>query len=127
MFASFPKTRLLLPCLLAVTLGPGALAQNPLPQTPTPPRRGPQNPQPAPAPAPTPAPTPAPQTPAPGTPAQTPGGRPGFPGGGFGQAARPAGPRPYADVITKDAKSDPGVFTVHRIDDRILFEIPAIS
>lgn len=123
MFASFPKTRLLLPCLLAVTLGQGALGQNPLPQTPRPPRRGPQNPQPAPAPTPTPtpAPTPVPQTPTPGTPGQ------GAPGGRLGQGApaRPAAPRPYAEVITKDTKSDPGIFTVHRIDDRILFEIPA--
>ena len=32
--------------------------------------------------------------------------------------------RPYDRVITKDAKSDPGVFTVHRIKERILYEIP---
>lgn len=50
------------------------------------------------------------------------GGGPGRFGGG-GQA-RPTGPRPYGDVITEDAKSDPGVFTVHRIEDRVLFEIP---
>ena len=28
-------------------------------------------------------------------------------------------------MVTAEAKSDPGVFTVHRIDDKILFEIPA--
>ncbi|NDD65830.1 MAG: DUF5117 domain-containing protein, partial [Acidobacteria bacterium] len=32
--------------------------------------------------------------------------------------------RPYDRVITKDAKSDPGVFTVHRIKERVLYEIP---
>jgi hypothetical protein len=45
---------------------------------------------------------------------------------------RPASPFPsrepeikfYDKVITKDAKSDPGVFTVHRIKDKIYYEIP---
>jgi hypothetical protein len=32
--------------------------------------------------------------------------------------------RPYDRVITKDAKSDAGVFTVHRIRDRVYYEIP---
>lgn len=32
--------------------------------------------------------------------------------------------KPYDKVITKDAKSDPGVFTVHRIKDKIYYEIP---
>ncbi len=32
--------------------------------------------------------------------------------------------RPYDRVITKEAKSDEGVFTVHRIKDRIFYEIP---
>ena len=31
---------------------------------------------------------------------------------------------PYAKVITKDAKSDPGLFTVHRVDDKYFYEIP---
>ncbi len=40
-------------------------------------------------------------------------------------AAKKAGqPKKYDDVITKDAKSSPGVFTVHRIDDKVYFEIP---
>lgn len=44
--------------------------------------------------------------------------------GVYAQAPKPAaGLKPYADVV-KGAKSDPGIFTVHRIDDRILFEIP---
>jgi uncharacterized protein DUF4953/uncharacterized protein DUF5117/uncharacterized protein DUF5118 len=37
----------------------------------------------------------------------------------------PGAPRPYDRVITKEAKSDPGVFTVHRIGDRLYYEIPA--
>lgn len=32
--------------------------------------------------------------------------------------------RPYERVVTKDAKSDEGVFTVHRIKERLLYEIP---
>lgn len=34
-------------------------------------------------------------------------------------------PRPYERVITKDAKSDDGIFTVHRIGERLYYEIPA--
>ncbi len=34
-------------------------------------------------------------------------------------------PKPYDQVITKDAVSDDGVFTVHRIKDKIFYEIPA--
>src|SRR5258708_6841723 len=30
----------------------------------------------------------------------------------------------YDDVIPKTAKSFPGVFTVHRVDDKVFFEIP---
>ncbi|MEO5821111.1 MAG: zinc-dependent metalloprotease [Vicinamibacteraceae bacterium] len=45
---------------------------------------------------------------------------------GPGRAERREAPdlRPYDRVITKDAKSDPGVFTVHRIRDRVYYEIP---
>ena len=32
--------------------------------------------------------------------------------------------KPYAKVITKDAKSDEGLFTVHKIDDSFFYEIP---
>ncbi len=32
--------------------------------------------------------------------------------------------RPYDRVITKDAKSDEGVFTVHKIKDKVYYEIP---
>ncbi|HEY6805977.1 MAG TPA: zinc-dependent metalloprotease [Pyrinomonadaceae bacterium] len=45
----------------------------------------------------------------------------GFPNRGGAQAAEP---RPYERVITKDAKSDEGVFTVHTIKDKVYYEIP---
>jgi hypothetical protein len=32
--------------------------------------------------------------------------------------------KPYAEVITKEAVSDTGLFTVHRIDDKYFYEIP---
>ena len=45
--------------------------------------------------------------------------------------AKPAGkkpgkndPQPYNKVITKDAKSDEGLFTVHSLDDKFYYEIP---
>ncbi len=48
------------------------------------------------------------------------------PAGGRGAAASqgPPEPRPYDRVITKDAKSTPGVFTVHRIRESVFYEIP---
>ena len=95
----------LLSCLAAVAVAPFVLAQNPLPTTPRPQRPN--------------RPTQNPNTPA-NPEGQGGGGRNPFQGGG-----RTSGPRPYEEVVTKDAKSDPGVFTVHRIDDRVLFEIPA--
>ena len=33
-------------------------------------------------------------------------------------------PKPYDKVITKDAKSDAGLFTVHTLDDKFYYEIP---
>ena len=33
-------------------------------------------------------------------------------------------PKPYDKVITKDAKSDKGLFTVHTLDDKFYYEIP---
>ena len=45
-------------------------------------------------------------------------------GGGRGGRAPEPQIRPYDRVITKDAKSDEGVFTVHRIKDRLYYEIP---
>ena len=35
------------------------------------------------------------------------------------------GIQPYDEVITEEAVSDEGVFTVHRIDDEVHYEIPA--
>jgi hypothetical protein len=66
----------------------------------------PQDPAPAPAPAEAPAPDQA-----------AGGGR----GGGRGQAGQP---RPYNQVITAAAKTDEGVFNVHRVNDQLYFEIP---
>jgi hypothetical protein len=39
-------------------------------------------------------------------------------------AAESTKPKKYDDVITKDAKTLPGVFAVHRIDEKLYFEIP---
>jgi hypothetical protein len=41
-----------------------------------------------------------------------------------GDTARPRGPRPYNQVITREAVTDSGVFLVHRIQDRFYYEIP---
>src|SRR4051812_41911384 len=55
------------------------------------------------------------QAPAPGG-----GGR-----GGFGGAAGAVpDPQPYDRVITKDAKTSKGLFTVHQIKERYFYEIP---
>ncbi|MGE3579365.1 MAG: zinc-dependent metalloprotease [Vicinamibacterales bacterium] len=58
---------------------------------------------------------PTPPEPAPAAPAPPASGN----GGGQDGAIRP-----YERVVTKDAKSDEGVFTVHRIRERLLYEIP---
>ena len=41
-----------------------------------------------------------------------------------GRPDQPPEPRPYERVITKEAKSDEGVFTVHTIKEKIYYEIP---
>ena len=51
------------------------------------------------------------------------------PAGGAGQdrPGRPdqsPEPRPYDRVITKEAKSDEGIFTIHTIKDKVYYEIP---
>src|SRR5678809_1479482 len=43
--------------------------------------------------------------------------------GGRG-AGNPQQPRPYTQVITASAKTDDGIFKVHRINDQIFYEIP---
>lgn len=48
-------------------------------------------------------------------------------GGGQERPGRPeqsTEPKPYERVITKDAKSDAGVFTVHNVKDKVYYEIP---
>jgi len=35
------------------------------------------------------------------------------------------GPKPYAEVITKEAKSDTGMFIAHRIKQKLFYEIPS--
>ena len=46
-------------------------------------------------------------------------------GAGPGQSGRPrVRIRPYDRVITKEAKTSPGLFLVHRIEDKVYFEIP---
>ena len=35
------------------------------------------------------------------------------------------GIRPYEEVITDEAVSDEGIFTVHKVDDKFYYEIPA--
>jgi hypothetical protein len=59
-----------------------------------------------------------PQTPPTGAPAGP---------GGQERPTRPeqtAEPKPYERVITKDAKSDDGIFTIHTIKEKVYYEIP---
>src|SRR4051794_41021821 len=104
--------RALLLALAALLAAPVlvARADGPEPQPPTPK-----------SPAPAPAPTPAPKSPESG-PAATPAkdsSKPPKP-----EAHKPGTPKPYKEVITAEAKSDPGMFTAHRLDDKLYFEIP---
>ncbi|MDT8369623.1 MAG: zinc-dependent metalloprotease [Longimicrobiales bacterium] len=47
------------------------------------------------------------------------------PGGGQRPGGQEAsGPKPYEEVITEDAVTQEGLFSVHRIDEKLLFEIP---
>ena len=59
---------------------------------------------------------------------QDPTPEPTAPAAGPAGAQRPGGasqdPQPYDRVITKEAKSKPGVFTVHQVKDRYFYEIP---
>ena len=50
-------------------------------------------------------------------PAQDPAGR-------GGRGAQAAQPRPYNQVITSAARSDDGIFKVHRVNDTVYYEIP---
>jgi hypothetical protein len=83
------------------------------------------SPKPVTAPPPAAAPTNAAPAPGRGGPPPT-----GLPGQGVdttgrgGAPAAPGAPRPYNRVITPDAKTVRGMLVVHRIGDRVLFEIP---
>jgi hypothetical protein len=84
--------------------------------------------QPAPSPSPTPAQNTAQRTPvrSDSTPGENQGGRAGQGGGAGaagGQLAEP-NPRPYARVVTREANTRNGLFKVHRINNRLLFEVP---
>ena len=57
-------------------------------------------------------------------PAQTGAGAGGGRGGGGGAALGVPNPQPYDRVITKDAKSKKGMFTVHQVGERYYYEIP---
>src|SRR5262245_35800688 len=46
------------------------------------------------------------------------------PGRGGGPGRGNQAPRPYAQVITGQAKTDDGIFKVHRVGDTLYFEIP---
>src|SRR6204780_4282127 len=52
------------------------------------------------------------------------GGAGGGRGGGGGAALAAPNPQPFDRVITKDAKSKKGLFTVHQVGERFFFEIP---
>src|SRR5437762_7331702 len=43
---------------------------------------------------------------------------------GPGGPTRPTGPRPYKEIITDKAKTDEGLFRVHKVDEKYYFEIP---
>src|SRR5690606_35490389 len=63
--------------------------------------------------------TPARTTPSPQGQTPTPAGTTGRPGG-----AANSGPKPYKGVVTDKAVTLTGIFKTHRIDDKLLFEIP---
>jgi hypothetical protein len=59
-----------------------------------------------------------------GDPASGQGEKKGFPDGPSGRNKKAEGPKKYDEVITKEAKSSPGVFMVHQLEDKLYFEIP---
>ncbi len=46
------------------------------------------------------------------------------PAGRGGRGQQPAQPRPYGEVITSAAKTDDGIFKIHRIGETLFYEIP---
>ena len=78
--------------------------------------------------APVPQPSPTANRPANGFPQGIPGGTPQDTAGrALGGAGGPpaAAPRPYNRVITSEAKTRRGLFSTHRVGDRLYFEIPS--
>jgi len=51
-------------------------------------------------------------------------GQRGGRGGGGDDAQESEEPKAYEEVITEDAVTDDGIFQVHRVDDKIYYEIP---
>lgn len=84
--------------------------------------------KPAGTPAPAPAPAATERTPA--APPPAPGGEDPQAGDEGGRQGRAGGapatpqPRPYTRVITAQARTDDGIFKVHRVGERVYFEIP---
>ncbi len=69
----------------------------------------------------------APRSEATSSPQDPPAPPAGGPGTGQERPGRPdqsPEPRPYERVITKEAKSDEGVFTIHTIKEKVYYEIP---
>jgi hypothetical protein len=46
------------------------------------------------------------------------------PGSFPGSSRNNTGPKPYSEIITSKAKTDRGLFTTHRVEDKYYFEIP---
>lgn len=60
-----------------------------------------------------------------GTPAApTPPGGARPAGAANGAARQQTGPKPYREVVTPEARTDEGLFAVHTVADKVLFEIP---
>jgi hypothetical protein len=62
-------------------------------------------------------------SPEPAEPAER-GAQAGARGGGRGGGRGQQGPRPYDEVVRRDARTDEGIFKVHRVNDNLLYEIP---
>src|SRR5688572_2591420 len=102
---------------IVALVGPGLFAQR-LSQgvvTPDDPiwAQEPQEPQPPPEPQPQEPQQQAPQ-----------GNDPAAAGRGGGRGGPQGGPRPYNQVITSEARTDEGIFKVHRIREQLFYEIP---
>lgn len=64
---------------------------------------------------------PAPSEPAPAAP---PAAEPAKPAAPAGRRGPQSGPKPYDEVITKEAKTSTGIFKVHEINNKYYYEIP---